>query len=293
MSVDAGAAGTLYLVATPIGNLQDITLRALQILKQCDHIACEDTRHSRKLLTHYEIHKPLLSYHTHNAHRQLTPLLDRLRAGEQIALITDAGMPMVCDPGTELVKACHAMGIPVVVVPGASALTAALAAVGEPGSRFVFEGFLPATGVERRARLAAIGREERTVVLFEPPHRVVETLAALLALGPPERAISICRELTKIHEQIWQGSLREAVEYFNQNTPRGEFTLVLAGAAPVERTLDPEQLRSALQLLLAEGHSRSEASRQLAEQTGLARRSIYQLSLGLSPVEDIESDIGG
>ncbi|BAC90962.1 16S rRNA (cytidine(1402)-2'-O)-methyltransferase [Gloeobacter violaceus] len=278
---DSPLAGTLYLVATPIGNLEDITLRALRVLKACDRIACEDTRHSRKLLAHFEISRPLVSFHAHNAHARTGELVAALQAGRDIALITDAGMPGVSDPGAELVAACRAENLPVSVIPGPSALTAALALAGCTDPRFVFEGFLPTTS-RRRERLVALAREERPVVLFEAPHRLLRTLADLSVHLGAERPVAICRELTKIHEQVWRGGLSAAIAYFETTLPRGEFTLVLEGAPPqVPELPTREQLQASLEAMIASGLSRSEASRQLAAQTGLPRKEIYRLSLTL------------
>lgn len=273
-------SGTLYLVATPIGNLEDMSLRALRVLRECDRIACEDTRHSRKLLSHFDIHKPLVSFHAHNWRERTPALLEAVAAGENLALVSDAGMPGIADPGPELAVECRRAGLPVIVIPGASALTMALAYSGTPDSRFAFEGFLPASGRERRARLAVLATELRSVVLFEGPHRLLATLEDLLALGEPARHLTICRELTKLHEQVWEGTLAEALAYFQQQPPRGEFTLVLAGAPPIEPTpLDEAQLSEQLRRLLANGLPRSEASRQLARETGMPRKEIYRLSL--------------
>ena len=273
-------AGTLFLVATPIGNLEDISLRALRTLKEADRIACEDTRHSRKLLTHYEIRRPLVSFHAHNAHERVPELIAALETGENIALVTDAGMPGISDPGLELVAACHAAKLPVVVIPGASAVTMALVLAGEEESRFVFEGFLP-TDRTRTSRLALIKGEVRTIILYEAPHRLLKTLMDLITLGEPERRITICRELTKLHEQVWRGSLQSAFDYFSNTAPRGEFTLVLQGAVLAVETWSEEQLQAALVELVGSGFSRSEATRQLAQRTGISRKLIYQLSLSI------------
>jgi 16S rRNA (cytidine1402-2'-O)-methyltransferase len=273
--------GTLHLIATPIGNLRDITLRALDLLRRCDRIACEDTRHSRKLLAHYDIHRPLVSFHAHNWRSQTGALLAALAAGEDIALMTDAGTPGISDPGAELVAACREAGHPVVALPGPSAVTMAVL-LAEVAGPFVFEGFLPAGGRERRERLAALAIEVRPTVLFEAPHRLAATLKDLVALGDPMRSITLCREMTKLHEEVWQGCLAEAVSRLQTVSPRGEYTLVLAGATPaIAAPPDEATLRARLRELLAAGLSRSEASRALARETGLGRKDLYRLSLAL------------
>jgi 16S rRNA (cytidine1402-2'-O)-methyltransferase len=256
-------------------------LRALRILKECDRIACEDTRHSRKLLSHYDIHKPLLSFHAHSGPERAAQFIAILQSGESIAFISDAGMPGISDPGAELVIACRRAGIEVIVIPGASALPVALALAGTLENRFVFEGFLP-VGSARKERLVAIAQELRPVVLFEGPHKLLSTLRDLIALGEPTRQITCCRELTKIHEQVWVGTLAEALTYFESTAPRGEFTLVLAGATlSIPEPPNQEQLLLLIRQSLEAGLSRSEACKQLAQQTGLPRRELYQLSLQL------------
>lgn len=280
--------GILYLVATPIGNLEDITLRAIRVLRECDQIACEDTRHSRKLLSHLDIHRPLVSFRAHSSQERLQSLLTALEAGQNVALITDAGTPALSDPGAELVDACVRVQVPIVAVPGPSALTAALALAGTGTARFVFEGFLPTTGRERRDRLQKLAREERAVVFFEAPHRLLRTLADLAEHCGSDRPLVLCRELTKIHEQVWRGTLEQARRAFEAQPPRGEFTLILA-AAPHEAAALPgeDELRAALSSLIATGLSRSEASRQLAQKLGLPRKQLYALSL------DLDTTAGG
>ena len=219
-------SGTLYICATPIGNMEDITLRVLRVLKECDAVACEDTRHSAVLLRHYDIHKPLLSYHEHNEQQRSEQLLERLAAGENIALLSDAGMPCISDPGYIAVRKARERGFPVTVLPGANAGLCALVLSGMRCDRFVFEGFLPKTGKERRQRLEELAKEERTVILHESPHRLENTLEELFqVLGDREAALA--RELTKLHEECILFSLsrwRDAVENL-----RGEFVLILAG----------------------------------------------------------------
>ena len=218
--------GTLYVVATPIGNLEDVTLRALRVLREASLIAAEDTRTTRKLLSRYDVHTPVTSFHDANAARKLPALLAALRDGA-VALVSDAGMPLVSDPGYQLVSAATAAGVPVVAVPGPSAVTTALVVSGLPADRFLFLGFLPRRVAERRAALQALAREQHTLVAFEAPHRLRQTLHDLLAaLG--DRRIAACRELTELHEEVFRGSVQEALAHFTE--PRGEFTLVVEGA---------------------------------------------------------------
>ncbi|HEY9906365.1 MAG TPA: 16S rRNA (cytidine(1402)-2'-O)-methyltransferase [Thermosynechococcaceae cyanobacterium] len=272
--------GTLYLVGTPIGNLEDMTFRAVRILQSVDLIAAEDTRHTGKLLHHFQIATPQTSYHSHNQTSRTPELVDRLRQGQTIALVTDAGMPGISDPGYELVKACAEADLGVVPIPGPSAVIAALSAAGLPSDRFCFEGFLPAKGQARRAFLETLKSETRTLIFYEAPHRLRPVLQDLALLGA-QRAIVLARELTKLHEQIWRGTIQAAIEYYDDREPQGEFTLIVAGAEPAARVLSEAALVAELEDLLNQGLSRSEASRQLAEQTALPRRQIYQLALSL------------
>lgn len=275
-------AGTLYIVGTPIGNLEDMTLRGIKILQAVDCIAAEDTRHTGKLLQHFEIKTPQISYYEHNQQRRIPALIQELRQGKAIALVTDAGMPGISDPGYELVKACVEATIPVIPIPGVSASLTALSAAGLPTERFVFEGFLPTKTKERQHRLAALQTESRTLILYEAPHRLLQTLEDLTQHLDSERAIVIARELTKLHEEFWRGSLAEAVQYYQQHHPKGELTLVIAGRSePLTPVITDEHLKAELQCLLQEGLSRSEASRQLAETTSVPRRHIYQIALTL------------
>jgi 16S rRNA (cytidine1402-2'-O)-methyltransferase len=277
--------GTLYIVGTPIGNLEDMTFRALEVLRQVNWIAAEDTRHTGKLLHHFQIATPQISYHDHNRRGRLPDLLQRLQQHHSVALVTDAGMPGISDPGYELVAACVEAGIPVVPIPGVSAVTTALCAAGLPSDRFVFEGFLAVKGPERRARLEALQPEARTIVFYEAPHRLLQTLQDLQEWMGADRLITVARELTKLHEQFWRGRLAEAVVYHQSHPVQGEYTLVLAGhqAAPLQ--LSESALLAELQHLIQQGLSRSQASRQLAEQTAVPRRQLYQLALTL-PAED-------
>ncbi|MBW4471367.1 MAG: 16S rRNA (cytidine(1402)-2'-O)-methyltransferase [Stenomitos rutilans HA7619-LM2] len=276
--------GTLYLVGTPIGNLEDMTFRAVRTLQTVDLIAAEDTRHTGKLLHHFQIVTPQISYHDHNRHIRTPELLERLQQGKSIALVTDAGMPGISDPGYELVKACAEANILVVPIPGASAAIAALVSSGLPCDRFLFEGFLPAKASARRASLEVLQTESRTLVFYEAPHRLRQTLQDFLILGA-DRQIALARELTKRYEEIWRGTVTAAINYYSTHEPQGEFTIVVAGAEGTPPVLSEAALKTELQSLLKQGLSRSEASRQLAQQTALPRRQIYQLALSL-PEED-------
>jgi len=282
--MEAGRPGTLYLCATPIGNLEDVTLRVLRVLREADLIAAEDTRRTRKLLSHYDIHTPLTSYHEHNRRSKGEQLLEQLAAGRRVALVSDAGTPAVSDPGRELVAAALDRGIAVVPLPGPSAALTALVASGLPTERFCFEGFLPPAGRARRERLESLRAESRTVIIYEAPHRLQKTLAELLAaLG--DRPLAVARELTKQYEQIWRGGLAEAVEYFRAHPPRGEFTLVISGggesdaAGRKKEAVEPwhelslvEHVRS----LEEQGASRRDAMREVARLRGVSRRVVYR-----------------
>ena len=271
--------GTLYIVATPIGNLEDVTLRALRVLREARLIAAEDTRTTRKLLAHYDIHTPLSSFHDANAARKLPSMMAALGQGD-VALVSDAGMPLVSDPGYQLVAEALAQGIPVVALPGASAVTTALAASGLPASQFLFLGFLPRKQGERRDLLQALTREPRTLVAFEAPHRLRRTLQDILTvLG--DRHIAVCRELTKLHEEVFRGPVREAVEHFTE--PRGEFTLVIHGAGPPEAAADTDEARHELLRLRGQGARAKEAVDTVTATTGLPRRHVYRLWLELPP----------
>lgn len=272
--------GTLYVVGTPIGNLEDISFRAVRILQTVDGIAAEDTRHTGKLLQHFQISTPQISYHQHNSQARIPVIVERLRRGETIALVTDAGMPGISDPGYELVQAAVTEGITVVPIPGPSAVITALSASGLPTERFTFEGFLPTKGQARRDRLEALQLETRTLVLYEAPHRLRQTLADLAGILGSDRAIVLARELTKLHEAFWRGAIAAAIDHYSTREPQGEFTLLVAGASPSQQpVLSEAALKAELEDLLKQGISRSQASRQLAQQTPLSRRQIYQLAL--------------
>jgi len=272
----------LYLVGTPIGNTGDLSPRARRVLSGVDRIACEDTRHSGLLLHKLELRNDsqpprLVSFHEHNQTSRIPELLAALEAGEAIAVISDAGLPGISDPGEALVAAARAAGRSVICVPGPCAVTTALVSSGLPAGRFCFEGFLPPKANQRRARLQELAGETRTLVLFEAPHRLLQLLEDLLSeLG--DRPIAVTRELTKRHEQQVGPTVQAALEHFRTTPPQGEFTIVLGGAPDNTAPARSEaELRAALQALVASGLSRSDAARQLAQDTGLARRELYAL----------------
>ncbi len=271
-------AGRLQVVATPIGNMRDISSRAIEVLERADAIAAEDTRHTLALLSALGISRPLVSLHSHNEAQRVPAILERLLSGETIALVSDAGTPLLSDPGFELVRAAAAAGIPIEAIPGPSAITTALAAAGLPVSRFCFEGFLPAKDHERRAQLARLAAEPRTLVFFEAPHRIAATLLDLAAeFGASRRAV-VARELTKAHETIYRGSLEELADKARQeeNFQRGEITIVVEGAPVAAKDIDGALLRRAVELLAKElppGRAAAIAS----QLTGASRSECYGL----------------
>jgi 16S rRNA (cytidine1402-2'-O)-methyltransferase len=279
--------GTLFLVATPIGNLEDVTLRALNVLRAVSLVAAEDTRTARHLLSHYDIHARLLSYNEHNM-RERTPRLMRALETGDVALVSEAGMPGVSDPGYELTVAALAAGHEVSPVPGASASVAAVAASGLPSRQFTFLGFLPRRSVERRRLFESLAGERRTLVAFESPHRLRRALEDVrAALG--ERRIAVCRELTKLHEEIFRGTLSEAIEHFAE--PRGEFTLVIEGAPEPAAEATDDDLRAELRRLRTLGASARDAAAEVARRTGVSRRRVYALSLEIEgPIVDPSPD---
>ena len=273
-------SGTLYLVATPIGNLGDLSPRAVETLNAVDFIAAEDTRVSVKLLNHFEIRKPLVSYHQHNHITAGNAILQRLLGGESCALVTDAGTPAISDPGEDLVRLCAEHQVPVTAIPGCCAGISALAVSGLPTGRFTFEGFLPVNKKNRRERLDALRGEERTMLFHEAPHKLLTTLEDLSAAFGPERPVSLCRELTKLHEEVRRTTLGEAAAYYRENPPRGEFVLVVAGAQPREEaavTLD-EGVGQVL-ALKAQGVRLKDAAKEVAEHTGLSKNELYAAAL--------------
>jgi 16S rRNA (cytidine1402-2'-O)-methyltransferase len=271
---------TLYLVPTPIGNLEDITLRALRILREARLIAAEDTRTTRKLLTHYEITTPLTSYHEHNKLTKLDAVLDALDVGD-VALVSDAGTPGVSDPGYELVKAALERGITVVPLPGASAAVAALVASGLPTDRFLFVGFLPRKDKALRDALADLREERATLIAYESPNRLVDTLEAVReVLG--DRPVAVARELTKLFEEFRRGPASEVLAHYRETPPKGEITLVIGGAADeaaADQPWDEDRVRAALQARLDAGDGRKDAARIVADLAGWNRRDVYNLDL--------------
>jgi 16S rRNA (cytidine1402-2'-O)-methyltransferase len=266
-------AGILYVVATPIGNLEDMTYRAVRVLREADLIACEDTRQTRKLLDHYEIHKPTISYHEHNEAERAVELASRMAAGDAIALVSDAGMPLVSDPGYRLVRAAIEMSVPVQAVPGPSAAMTALAASGLPTDAFRFGGFLPAKQGQRARLLESLADEHATLIFYEAPHRILEALEAIeQVLGP--RPVVVARELTKIHEEYVRGTAAEVRALLTaRDSVRGEMTLLIGKAtAPPP---DDTPLDEAVGKLIAAGTPRMDAIKQVARQRGLSKREVY------------------
>ncbi|HEX8035747.1 MAG TPA: 16S rRNA (cytidine(1402)-2'-O)-methyltransferase [Ktedonobacterales bacterium] len=282
--------GTLYLVATPIGNLEDITMRALRVLREAPLIAAEDTRHTRKLLTHFSIGTPLISYHEHSPQARRDALLAALSEGD-VALVSDAGTPAISDPGQDLVREALAAGFPVVPIPGAVAAISALIASGLPTDTFTFLGFLPRKPAERRAVLESVRAEPRTLILYEAPHRLPALLDDLLVvLG--DRQMVAARELTKLHEEWLRGPVSTIRAHYTTATPRGEYTLVIAGASATETSAlpadeqdqrSPEEIaRERLRALLEQGMRTREAASQVAQALGLPKREVYRLALDLA-----------
>jgi 16S rRNA (cytidine1402-2'-O)-methyltransferase len=272
-------AGTLFVVATPLGNFEDITYRAVRTLGECDAIACEDTRHSRKLLDHFGIRKPVFSLHDHNEQARVEELLGRLAAGERVAVISDAGTPLISDPGYRIVEAAVEAGFAVVPIPGPSAITAALSAAGLPTDRFYFGGFLPARSTARAAELEARIEEEATLVYFESPHRILDTLADIERLMPG-RSVTAARELTKLHEEFLRGSagkIREELALRPQIL--GEFTLLVAKQAKT-RSLPPEaEIRRQVKERIRSGEDRKTAMKAVAKRIGIGKADVYRLLL--------------
>ena len=272
--------GTLYLVPTPIGNLGDISARMADTLAQADFIAAEDTRVTLKLLNHLGLKKPMVSYYRHNTGESGAAVLSRLLAGESCALVTDAGTPAISDPGEDLVRQCAGEGIPVVSIPGPCALITALAASGLPTGRFTFEGFLAMNKKNRRAHLEELKGETRTMLFYEAPHKLQSTLADLLDTFGPDRRISLCRELTKLHEEVLRTTIEGAIAHCCAQPPRGEYVLVLEGAEPpVASTVSLDQALELVRQLQAAGSSLKDAAKQVSMQTGLAKNQLYDAAL--------------
>lgn len=282
--------GTLYLVGTPIGNLEDITMRALRVLRQVQLIAAEDTRETRKLLGRYGITTPVVSYHGHSGPARVRQLLAALEEGD-IAVVSEAGMPGISDPGAELVQKASAAGHAVVVVPGPSAVTAAAAVSGLVTDGFLFLGFLPRRSSDRREQLAAVRSLPYPLIVFEAPHRLLETLAdALEVLG--DRPIAVCRELTKRFEEVQRTTLREALSFFEQREPRGEFVLVIAAEQPKPATWDETTIRRLVAERLDAGMPPSLVARELARVTGLPRRELYRIAVAARSEQAVPGIVG-
>jgi len=269
---------TLYLVSTPIGNLADLSERAKKVLSEVDFIAAEDTRNSMRLLAHLEIHKPMVSYFEHNKRERGERIAARLEAGESCALITDAGTPAISDPGEDLVALCASRGIAVSAVPGPVASVTALTLSGLPTGRFCFEGFLSVNKAERRARLEELKQETRTMLFHEAPHKLLSTLEDLMDAFGAERRIALCRELTKLNEEILRMTLGEAVNYYQQTSPRGEYVRVVGGASRSQEMPDWKELSvpAHVQMYMDSGMSKMEAVKQTARDRGVAKNEIYQ-----------------
>ena len=273
-------SGTLYLVATPIGNLGDFSPRAVETLEAVDFIAAEDTRVSVKLLNHFDIKKPLVSYHQHNHVTAGRTILERLLGGESCALVTDAGTPAISDPGEDLVRLCADSGVEVLSIPGCCAAVNALAVSGLPTGRFTFEGFLSVNKKARREHLAALENEERTMIFHEAPHKLLSTLEDLAAAFGPDRPVALCRELTKLHEETIRTTLGQAADRWRDTAPKGEFVLVVAGRPPRQETA--VTLETAVEQVLAlrdSGTRLKDAAREVAEATGLSKNELYAAAL--------------
>lgn len=272
--------GMLYLCATPIGNLEDITLRVLRVLQEADVIYCEDTRNTLKLLRHFEIAKPLQSYHDHSPEARAQKIADDVRAGRQVALVSDAGMPVISDPGFDLVNLFRRENLPYTVLPGASASLTALVLSGIAADRFLFEGFLPRKKKDLEARLALLDKERATAIIYESPHRLSATLD-VFAKRWPERECAAVREITKRFEETVRGTTVSVRDHFNANAPRGEFVLILGGAVETETSAEDvfAQGLALAKQLIQEGASTNQAAKEAAQATGLSKRTIYQALL--------------
>lgn len=280
------AKGKLYLVPTPIGNLKDITLRALEVLESADVIAAEDTRQSLKLLNHFNIKKSLISYHQHNEQGKSQDIISKLEEGINVALVTDAGTPGISDPGSVIVSKCIECGIDFEVLPGATAITTALVYSGIDTTKFVFRGFLPRENKDRKLIVEELLNVRDTIIVYEAPHRLLDTLNYLRNnLG--DRKIAICRELTKLHEEIFRGSISEGIEHFEVNRPRGEFVLVIEGKTDEEIRADKEALWNHLTIeehiinVMESGVDKKQAIKLVAKARGLAKKEVYKYSLKL------------
>ena len=270
----------LYLVPTPIGNLGDISQRCRETLEAADFIAAEDTRVTLKLLNHLGIKKSLVSYYEHNKAAQGSRIVERILGGETCALVSDAGSPAISDPGEDLVKQCAAAGIPVCAIPGPCAAVTALSISGQSTGRFCFEGFLSTAKKSRREHLESLKSEQRTMIFYEAPHKLLTTLADMTEVFGGDRPLSLCRELTKLHEEVVRTTLSEALERYTENPPKGEFVLIVAGAKPEEKEI-PSETDAAARLaeLIAQGLSRKDAVKQAAKELGLSKNAVYEIAL--------------
>ena len=270
----------LYLVPTPIGNLGDISQRCRETLENADFIAAEDTRVTLKLLNHLGIRKSLVSYYEHNKAAQGSRIVERILGGETCALVSDAGSPAISDPGEDLVRQCAAVGIPVCAIPGPCAAITALSISGQSTGRFCFEGFLSTAKKSRREHLESLQKEPRTMIFYEAPHKLVTTLADMAEVFGGDRPLSLCRELTKLHEEVVRTTLSEALERYTQTPPKGEFVLIVAGAEP-EAKEAPSETDAAARLaeLIAQGLSRKDAVKQTAKELGLSKNAVYEIAL--------------
>lgn len=270
-------AGMLYLVPTPIGNLGDISPRAKQTLSLADFIAAEDTRVTLKLLNHLEIKKPLVSYYEHNKAESGPKIVSRILSGETCVLVSDAGSPAISDPGEDLVRLCAEAGIVVCAIPGPCAAITALSISGLPTGRFCFEGFLSINKKSRQAHLAGLLSEQRTMIFYEAPHKLLQTLKDMTAAFGGERKISLCRELTKLHEEVIRTTLDGAVSYYTENDPRGEYVLIVSGAEEIaEEAPSLESLVARVQTLIDGGMSKKDAVKQVSQETGFAKNTLYE-----------------
>lgn len=268
-------AGKLYICPTPIGNLEDITIRVLNVLKEVDLIAAEDTRNSLKLLNHYEIKKPLTSYHKYNINEKSRYLIDRIKEGENIALISDAGMPGISDPGEELIKLAIEEGVDLVGLPGASASITALVVSGLSTEKFVFEGFLSSKNSQRKKELEGLKKEERSLIFYESPHRLIKTLEDMLNIFG-NRKLAVARELTKYYEEVFRGSIEEGLASFGNRDVKGEIVIVVEGADQVEEEVD---IKAELIKLIDQGLSKKEAVKRLSHEKNLSKNLVYKKSL--------------
>lgn len=267
--------GKLYICGTPIGNMEDVTIRLLKTLRKVDIIACEDTRHTIKLLNRYHIKKPLISYHQHSDQHKENYLIELLVSGKNVALVTDAGMPGISDPGTQLIKSVIQADIEIEIIPGPSAVIAALTLSGIDTDNFVFMGFLPVKAGQRRTALQELEQESKTIVFYEAPHRLQNLLQNIIEVMGSGRQIAIARELTKIHEQVFRGTVEEAREYFQQNQPRGELTIVLAGKVAEIRPASLDEIAVEVQQLIDSGMNKKEALKQKAREYGISKSVLY------------------